>query len=341
MRAIMKQAAAPGLVLTELPVPEPGAYEVRIKVSKVAICGTDMHIYNWDKWAAATIPHPLTIGHEFVGTIDAIGSAVSSVAIGQRVSGEGHIVCGHCRNCRAGREHCCPNTLGVGVNHPGAFADYVLIPEHNVYPIPSTLDDEIAALLDPFGNAVHTALSFDLVGEDILINGAGPIGVMAAAVCRHAGARHIVVSDLNDKRLAIAKAMGASVGCNPQKQKLSDMMSNLGMQEGFDIGLEMSGAPVALNNMLEAMNNGGQIGLLGLFSDAVAVDLNQAIMKNIKIKGVFGREMFDTWHKGLAMLETGLDIRTVISHRFAFEDFQQGFDALNRGEAMKVILNVD
>ena len=217
----------------------------------------------------------------------------------------------------------------------------MLIPEHNVYPIPPTLDDEIAALLDPFGNAVHTALSFDLVGEDILINGAGPIGVMAAAVCRHAGARHIVVSDLNDKRLAIAKAMGASVGCNPQKQKLSDMMSNLGMQEGFDIGLEMSGAPVALNNMLEAMNNGGQIGLLGLFSDAVAVDLNQAIMKNIKIKGVFGREMFDTWHKGLAMLETGLDIRTVISHRFAFEDFQQGFDALNRGEAMKVILNVD
>jgi threonine 3-dehydrogenase len=270
-----------------------------------------------------------------------MGSDVEGFTIGQRVSGEGHIVCGNCRNCRAGREHCCPNTKGIGVNHPGAFADYLIIPAHNVYPLPANLPDDIAALLDPFGNAVHTALSFDLVGEDVLITGAGPIGVMAAAICRHAGARHIVVSDLNDKRLAIAQAMGASVGFNPLTNQLPKIMQNLGMKEGFDIGLEMSGAPAALNSMLEAMNNGGHMGLLGLFADSVSVDLNQAILKNLEITGVYGREMFDTWHKGLAMLQTGLDISPVITHTFAFKDYQQGFDMLNRGEAMKVLLDLD
>ncbi len=341
MRALVKHEAAAGLALQEVAAPVAGPGEVRIKVRKVGICGTDMHIYNWDAWAAATIPHPMIIGHEFVGTIDALGEGVTAFTVGQRVSGEGHIVCGTCRNCRAGREQFCPNTEGVGVNRPGAFADYLVIPAHNAYAIPDNIPDELAALLDPFGNAVHTALSFDLVGEDILITGAGPIGVMAAAICRHAGARHIVVSDLNEKRLSLALEMGASAVVNPACSDMRKTMQALGMKEGFDIGLEMSGAPVALDTMIDAMRNGGQIGLLGLFADKVEVDLSKAIFKSLRFVGIYGREMFDTWHKGLAMLESGLDISPVITHRLAFEDFEAGFDALNRGEAMKVLMDVN
>lgn len=341
MRALVKQEAAPGLWLQEVEVPAPGPGEVRIKVRKVGICGTDIHIYNWDAWAAATIPHPMIVGHEFVGTIDALGEGVRGFTVGQRVSGEGHIVCGTCRNCRAGREQFCPNTQGVGVNRAGAFADYLVIPAHNAYAIPDQIPDELAALLDPFGNAVHTALSFDLVGEDVLITGAGPIGVMAAAICRHAGARHVVVSDLNDKRLALAKEMGASAAVNPASQDMRQTMQELGMKEGFDIGLEMSGAPAALDAMIDAMRNGGQIGLLGLFSGKVEVDLSRAIFKSLRFVGIYGREMFDTWHKGLAMLESGLSISPVITHNLAFEDFETGFDALNKGEAMKVLMDVN
>ena len=341
MRALIKNEAAPGLTLTDIAVPETGPGEVKIKIRKTAICGTDMHIFNWDAWAAATIPYPMTVGHEFVGVVEELGEGVEGFTIGQRVSGEGHIVCGTCRNCRAGREHYCPNTQGVGVNRPGAFADYLVIPAHNVYPIPDSISDEFAALLDPYGNAVHTALKFDLTGEDILIAGAGPIGLMAAAICRHVGARHIVITDLNENRLALAEQMGASKGFKVGRDNMDDVMSELGMKEGFDVGLEMSGAPPALDMMIEAMNNGGQIALLGLFADKVSVDLSRAIFKSLRFTCIYGREMFDTWHKGLAMLESGLDISPVITHVFNLEDFDQGFTALNNGEAIKVLLDLN
>ncbi len=338
MRALVKQHPKPGLVLREVEAPRPGSGEVRIRVTRASICGTDLHIYNWDDWAAANVPTPLTIGHEFVGIIDELGDGVTTFEVGQRVSGEGHIVCGTCRNCRAGREHLCINTKGIGVNRPGAFADYLVIPEHNVYPIPEAVSDDEASILDPFGNAVHTALGFDLAGEDVLITGAGPIGLMAAAICRHAGARHVVVSDINEKRLALADRMGASRSVVAGQESLSTVMDDLGMKEGFDIGLEMSGAPAALDDMIGSANNGAHIGLLGIYHGPVTVDLNKAIFKGLQFKGVYGREMFDTWHKGLAMLESGLDITPVISHHFAFDDFQRGFDVLNAGEACKVVL---
>ncbi|GMG84604.1 L-threonine 3-dehydrogenase [Paralimibaculum aggregatum] len=340
MRALVKETAAPGLALRDVDRPEPGPGEVRIRVEHVSICGTDLHIYNWDAWAAATVPVPMVIGHEFVGRIEALGPGVEDYHIGQRVSGEGHIVCGHCRNCRAGREHLCRATKGVGVNRPGAFADYLVIPAHNVCPIPDSIADAQASVLDPLGNAVHTALGFDLVGEDVLITGAGPIGLMAAAVCRHAGARHVVVTDLNAERLKLATRMGASRGVVAGEESLKDAMAALGMLEGFDVGLEMSGAGPALSEMIEAMNNGGRIGLLGIFKGPVQVDLNKAIFKGLEFKGVYGREMFDTWHKALAMLESGLDITPVLTHRFPFEDYEQGFAALNRGEACKVVLDL-
>lgn len=340
MRALVKEKPQPGLVLRDVPDPRPGPGEVRIQVTRASICGTDLHIYNWDEWAAANVPTPLTIGHEFVGRVDALGEGVETPTIGQRVSGEGHIVCGTCRNCRAGREHLCRDTKGIGVNRPGAFADYLVIPEHNVYPIPDTISDDQASILDPFGNAVHTALGFDLAGEDVLITGAGPIGLMAAAVCRHAGARHVVISDINEKRLALAAKMGASRAVVAGRENLTEVMAELGMKEGFDIGLEMSGAAPALDDMIESANNGAHIGLLGLYHAPVTVDLNKAIFKGLQFKGVYGREMFDTWHKGLAMLESGLDITPVITHHFAFEDFQRGFDVLNAGEASKVVLQL-
>ncbi len=341
MRALVKQKAAPGLTLEEVPVPEVGPGDVRIKITKTAICGTDIHIFNWDAWAASTIPYPMTVGHEFVGVVEALGDSVNEFSIGQRVCGEGHVVCGSCRNCRAGRKHYCPNTKGVGVNRPGAFADYLVIPADNVYPIPDSIPDDFAALLDPYGNAVHTALKFDLTGEDVLISGAGPIGLMSAAICRHVGARHIVITDLNENRLALAEKMGATRGFKVGTNNMQDLMSELGMKEGFDVGLEMSGAPSALDQMIDAMNNGGQIALLGLFANKVSVDLNKAIFKSLRFTTIYGREMFDTWHKGLAMLESGIDISPVITHVFDFEDFNEGFTALNNGEAIKVLLNHD
>jgi threonine 3-dehydrogenase len=341
MRALMKAKAEPGLTLTDVEVPEPESNEVRIRVKQVGICGTDLHIYNWDKWASSTIPVPMVVGHEFVGYIDALGKDVKGLKSGQRVSGEGHIICGTCRNCRAGREHFCRETMGVGVNRPGAFAEYLVIPQHNVYPIPDDVSDDFAALLDPYGNAVHTALGFDLVGEDVLITGAGPIGLMAAAICRHAGARHIVVSDVNINRLVLAERMGASAGFLAGRDNSDNVMKRLGMTEGFDIGLEMSGAGAALDDMINAMNNGGQIGLLGLFKDKISVDFNKAIFKGLRFKGIYGREMFDTWHKGLSMLQSGLDISPVITHKLPFENFEEGFTALNSGQALKVLLQFD
>ena len=341
MRALVKEKPGPGLTLKEVELPQPGSGEVRIRVTRTSICGTDLHIYNWDDWAAATVPTPLVIGHEFVGRVDALGDGVEGLDIGQRVSGEGHIVCGACRNCRAGREHLCRETEGVGVNRPGAFADYLVIPQHNVYPIPDTISDDEASILDPFGNAVHTALGFDLAGEDVLITGAGPIGLLAAATCRHAGARHVVVSDISAHRLALAERMGASLGVLAEEGALTTAMDELGMKEGFDIALEMSGAAAALNDIIETANHGAHIGLLGLFGKPVSVDLNRAIFKGLQFKGVYGREMFDTWHKGLAMLESGLDITPVITHHFPFEAFEEGFAVLNAGTACKVVLTLD
>ena len=340
MRALVKDKPAPGLAMLEVEMPEPGPGEVRVKVDRASICGTDLHIYNWDDWAASTVPVPLIIGHEFVGQVDKLGAGADGFKPGERVSGEGHIVCGHCRNCRAGREHLCRDTRGIGVNRSGAFADYIVIPEHNVYPIPDDIPDEHASVLDPLGNAVHTALSFDLVGEDVLITGAGPIGLMAAAVSRHVGARHVVITDINEQRLELADRMGASRAVVAGREDLDDVMADLGMKEGFDVGLEMSGSASALQDMIENLSNGGRIALLGIFHGPVSVDPNKAIFKGLQFKGIYGREMFDTWHKALAMLESGLDISPVLTHRFSFEDFEKGFEVLNKGQASKVILDL-
>lgn len=340
MRALVKSKAEPGLWLEKVDDPVPGPNDVLIRVGKAAICGTDLHIYNWDEWARGAVPVPMVIGHEYVGVVEQVGSAIKSVAAGQRVSGEGHIMCGVCRNCRAGRGHLCKDTRGVGVNRPGAFADYVCIPASNAYPLPDDLPDDVAAILDPLGNAVHTALSFDLVGEDVLITGAGPIGAMATAVARHVGARHVVVTDVNDARLALAARMGASKAVRADQADLKDVMTELEMREGFDVGLEMSGSPNALRDQIHALMHGGNLALLGLYSDAPTVDLNEAIFKGVTIKGIYGREMFETWHKTIAMLDSGLDVSEVITHRLAFEDYEQGFEALNAGKACKIILNL-
>jgi len=341
MKALVKSEAAPGLALQEVEVPVPDDHEVLIRVTHAAICGTDVHIYNWDKWAASTVPVPMTIGHEYIGVVEAVGEEVEAVRVGQRVSGEGHLVCGHCRNCRAGREHLCRNTRGVGVNRPGAFAEYLVIPEHNVCPVPDGIPDEVGAILDPLGNAVHTALKYDLVGEDVLITGAGPIGLMAAAVARHVGARHIVISDINDDRLALAKAMGATRAVNPQRESLPDIEREIGMAEGFDVGMEMSGSPAALESMVDTINHGGHIALLGIFHESsVPVPLNRAIFKALTLKGIYGREMFETWYKMFSMLQSGLNVRPVITHHLPFEDFEQGFAALKEGKAAKVVLDL-
>jgi len=340
MRALVKREAAPGLSLEEVERPRPGPHDVLIRVTHAAICGTDLHIYRWDAWAAATVPVPLTIGHEYVGVVEAVGDEVEGIEVGRRVSGEGHLVCGHCRNCRAGREHLCRNTIGVGVQRPGAFADYVVIPEHNVCPVPDGIPDEVAAILDPLGNAVHTALSFDLVGEDVLVTGAGPIGLMAAAVARHVGARHVVITDVNDERLALAAAMGANRAVNPERESLATVIGDLGMTEGFDVGLEMSGNARALHDMIEAVNHGAKIALLGLYPGPVEISLNRAIFKALVLKGIYGREMFDTWHKMFSMLQSGLDVRPVITHHVPFEQYATGFAALEHGDASKVVLDL-
>jgi threonine 3-dehydrogenase len=339
MKSLVKAKSERGLWRENTPRPAFGPNDVLIKVRKAAICGTDLHIYNWDKWAARTIPVPMVVGHEYLGVIEAVGRDVTALKVGQRVSGEGHIVCGFCRNCRAGRAHLCRNTLGVGVNRPGAFADYIAIPASNAYLIPDSVPDEIAAILDPLGNAVHTALSFDLVGEDVLITGAGPIGLMAIAICRHVGARNIVVTDVNDYRLALAKTMGATRAVRADRQTLKEVMSEIDMHEGFDVGLEMSGNPKALRDMIGAMNNGGKVALLGILADEAAIDWNEVIFKGLTLKGIYGREMYETWYKMLAMLQSGLDVSPVITHRLPMAEFETGFAALNAGQACKVVLD--
>lgn len=341
MKALVKKKSEPGLWLEEVPTPDIGINDVLIKIKRTAICGTDMHIYNWDSWAQKTIPIPMVIGHEFVGEIIEAGSNVNDFHPGQIVSGEGHVVCGRCRNCMAGRRHLCSHTSGVGVNRQGAFAEYLALPMSNVWEHRPGIDLDIAALFDPFGNAVHTALQYDLLGEDILITGAGPIGIMAAAVCRHAGARHVVITDINPQRLALAKKLGASCTVDVTRQSLSSVRKQLGMTEGFDIGLEMSGNPTAFQDLLSHMCHGGKVSILGIPADPVAIDWSLVIFNMLTLKGIYGREMYETWYKMSVFIESGLDISPVITHRFDCSDFQQGFDVMNSGEACKVILNWD
>jgi threonine 3-dehydrogenase len=339
MKTLSKIKAEKGIWLDQKDIPDVGYNDVRIKIRKTAICGTDMHIYNWDEWSQNTIPVPMTVGHEFVGTIDAMGDGVKGLSLGQRVSGEGHITCGHCRNCRAGIRHLCRNTFGVGVNREGAFAEYLVIPACNAFPIPDDISDELASILDPFGNAAHTALSFNLVGEDVLITGAGPIGIMAAAICRHVGARHVVITDVNDYRLELARKMGATKAVNVASENLKDTMKELGMTEGFDVGLEMSGVPSAFRNMLDIMNHGGKIAMLGIPPSDMGVDWNQVIFKGLVIKGIYGREMYETWYKMISMLQSGLDITPILTHEFKVDEFQKGFDIMGSGQSGKVILD--
>ena len=341
MKSLVKAKAEKGIWLQDTPKPEVGHNDLLIKIRKTAICGTDMHIYNWDEWSQNTIPVPMVVGHEYVGEVVGMGQEVKGFNVGDRVSGEGHITCGHCRNCRAGRVHLCRNTEGVGVNRPGAFAEYLVIPAFNAFKIPDNISDDLASIFDPFGNAVHTALSFDLVGEDVLITGAGPIGIMAAAVAKHVGARHVVVTDINPYRLELAKKMGATRAVDVSKEDLKDVMNELGMTEGFDVGLEMSGVPVAFRDMLNKMNHGGKIAMLGIPPSDMAVDWNQVIFKGLVIKGIYGREMFETWYKMASLIQSGLDISPVITHQFGIDDFQQGFDTMLSGQSGKVILNWD
>ncbi|MDU1574802.1 MULTISPECIES: L-threonine 3-dehydrogenase [Pantoea] len=342
MKALAKLHAQEGIwMVTDAPIPEPGHNDLLIKIRKTAICGTDIHIYNWDDWSRKTIPVPMIVGHEYVGEVVAIGQEVRGFSIGDRVSGEGHITCGHCRNCRAGRTHLCRNTIGVGVNRQGCFAEYLVIPAFNAFRIPDNISDELAAIFDPFGNAVHTALSFDLVGEDVLISGAGPIGIMAAAVCKHVGARNVVITDINDYRLELARSMGVTRAVNVAHEDLRAVMRELGMTEGFDVGLEMSGAPPAFRTLLEVMNHGGRIALLGIPPGEMAIDWNQVIFKGLFIKGIYGREMFETWYKMAALIQSGLDLTPIITHRYAIDDFQQGFDEMRSGRSGKVVLSWD
>ncbi|WP_163558230.1 L-threonine 3-dehydrogenase [Halomonas sp. NO4] len=339
MQALVKREAAPGLWLEEVPMPEIGINDVLIRVKRTAICGTDMHIYQWDSWAQKTIPVPMVVGHEFVGEIVEVGSNVNDFHPGQLVSGEGHVVCGRCRNCLAGRRHLCAHTSGVGVNRPGAFAEYVALPMSNVWEHRPGIDLDVAALFDPLGNAVHTALQYDLLGEDVLITGAGPIGVMAAAVCRHAGARHVVVTDLNPGRLALASRLGASRTVDVRHENLAEVQRELGLAEGFDVGLEMSGSPAAFRDMLANLCHGGKVAMLGIPTEAMPIDWHTVIFNMLTIKGIYGREMYETWYKMSVMVDSGLDIAPVITHRLPYTEFQRGFDAMLAGEACKVVLN--
>ena len=339
MKALVKSKAAPGLWLEEVPKPEPGINDVLIRVLRTAICGTDVHIYKWDAWAQKTIPVPMAVGHEFVGEIVEVGENVEDFHPGQIVSGEGHIVCGRCRNCMAGRRHLCPNTEGVGVNRPGAFAEYIAIPAANVWVHADGIDLDIAAIFDPYGNATHTALSFNVLGEDVLITGAGPIGIMALAVVKHAGARFVVITDVNDYRLELAKKMGATRAVNVKQTKLKDVQRELGMKEGFDVGLEMSGNPSAFHDMIDSMCHGGKIAMLGIPSEPIAIDWNKVVFNMLTIKGIYGREMYETWYKMTVMLESGLNIQPVITHRFHYTEYEKGFAAMISGESGKVILN--
>ena len=339
MRALVKAKPEVGLWMEHVPVPEPGPNDVLIKVRKSAICGTDVHIWNWDAWAQKTIPVPMVVGHEFVGEVAEIGSSVTKYRVGERVSGEGHIVCGKCRNCRAGRGHLCHYTQGVGVNRPGSFGEFVCIPEHNVVSIPDDVPDEVAAIFDPFGNAVHTALSFDLVGEDVLVTGAGPIGIMGAMVARRAGARKVVITDINPLRLELARKCGIDHVVDVSKEDLQDVMNSIGMKEGFDVGLEMSGAPPAFRSMIETMNNGGKIAILGIAPDGFGIDWNKVIFKMLTLKGIYGREMFETWYKMIAFVQGGLDVSQIITHRIGIDDFRDGFEAMRSGNSGKVVMD--
>ncbi len=338
MQAIMKKEAGPGLVLKRARIPKPDNNDVLIKVLKTSICGTDLHIYNWDAWAAKTIKAPMIIGHEFVGRIHSLGANVQGFQEGDLVTGEGHLVCGHCRNCLAGRRHLCKDTVGVGVHRDGAFAEYVSIPASNVWHADSTIPTNVLSCFDPLGNAVHTALTYDLVGEDVLITGAGPIGCMAAAIAKHAGARHVVVTDINPYRLDLARQMGATLAVDVRTESLKDAEKLLDMKEGFDVGLEMSGSPLALQGMIEAMFHGGKIALLGLPSKDITIDLNTIIFNGLTLKGIYGRKMYETWYKTAVMLKAGLDIEPVITHRFHYTEFEKGFELMKKGQCGKVIL---
>ena len=340
MRALVKSRTEPGIWMVEdAPTPVVGVHDVLIRVRKSAICGTDVHIYNWDEWSQRTIPVPMIVGHEYFGVVEQVGAEVEAFKRGDRVSGEGHITCGFCRNCRAGRRHLCRNSVGVGVNRPGSFAELLSIPAVNVYRIPDDIPDEVASIFDPYGNATHTALSYDLVGEDVLITGAGPIGVMAAAIARHVGARQVVLTDVNDYRLKLGQAMGATRTVNVAREDLKKIMGELGMKEGFDVGLEMSGNGRAFRQMLEVMNHGGRIALLGIMPGQEAIDWSQVVFKGLFLKGIYGREMFETWYKMVAMLQSGLDLRPVITHRYPIAEFQQGFDVMRSGQSGKVVLD--
>lgn len=339
MKALVKAEASPGLWMKDIPEPTIGPNDVLIKMRRTAICGTDMHIWHWDDWAKRTVPVPMQVGHEYCGEIVEIGSEVRGLAPGDRVSGEGHITCGHCRNCRAGRRHLCRNTTGVGVNRPGCFAEYMALPASNVFKLSPVIDDELASILDPFGNATHTALSFNVVGEDVLITGAGPIGIMAVAIARFVGARHVVITDVNDYRLDLARQMGATRAVNVTREKLDDVMRDLKMEEGFDVGMEMSGNPTAFRDLLRTMHHGGSVALLGIMPNDTGIAWDEVIFKGLVMKGVYGREMFETWYKMSAMLQSGLDIRPVITHRLPVADFREGFEIMGSGQSGKVILD--
>lgn len=338
MKALVKSRSEPGLWLEEVPPPDIGINDVLIRVHRAGICGTDLHIYRWDEWAQKTIPAPLVIGHEFVGEIVETGSNVSDFYRGDIVSGEGHVVCGRCRNCLAGRRHLCAHVKGVGVSRAGAFAELIALPMTNIWRHHDGIDEDIAAIFDPFGNAVHTALSFPVLGEDVLITGAGPIGLMTAAVVRHAGARYVVVTDVNPHRLELAKRMGATLALDARRDTLQEAQKKLGMTEGFDVGLEMSGSAAALHSMLENMSHGAKIAMLGIPPGEMAIDWRTVIFNMLTLKGIYGREMYETWYKMTVMLQSGLDISPVITHRFSFDDFRKGFEIMDRGEACKVIL---
>ena len=339
MKALAKLKAEPGIWMTDVPEPVCGHNDLRIRIRKTAICGTDTHIFNWNAWSRATIRVPMVIGHEYVGEVVEVGQEVGGFKVGDRVTGEGHITCGYCRNCRAGRRHLCRNTVGVGVNRQGCFAEYLVIPAFNAYRLPDAVSDDLASIFDPFGNAVHTALSFDLVAEDVLITGAGPIGIMAVAVARHCGARHVVITDVNEYRLALARRMGATLAINVNERSLESVMEELGMTEGFDVGLEMSGVPSAFRAMLETMNHGGRVAVLGIPPAEMSLDWSRIIFKGLTIKGIYGREMFETWYRMSGLIQSGLDLDPVITHRLPLSRFQEGFETMASGQSGKIILD--
>ena len=339
MKALVKLRAESGIWMHEVELPTVGHNDLLIKITRTAICGTDLHIFNWDDWSSQTVPLNMVIGHEYAGVVAAIGEEVSGFVVGDRVSGEGHVTCGNCRNCRAGRRHLCRNMVGVGVNRPGAFAEYLVLPAFNAFKIPDGITDDMAAIFDPLGNAVHSALSFDLVGEDVLITGAGPIGVMSAAVARHVGARHVVITDINPYRLELAGKLGATRTVRIDQESLTDVQAELGMTEGFDVGLEMSGSPSAMAQMLEAINHGGNVALLGIPAGAMTFDWSQVILKGLTLKGIYGREMFETWYKMASLIQAGLNLTDIITHRFPIAEYEKGFGVMRSGQSGKVVLN--